>query len=564
MCGYVSCDKNKEICGKMLKNPDYGVTNFDNILYSFLQVFRCLTMDGWTTLMYFSMETVSIYVFIYYILLVFIGAFFLLNITLAVIKLKFKESQAKKFENNQNDSHFKFTETSNIPLLKKVKLAESLLTRRSKAIFKHFRTSQKIPTKRLEFNLSDEEKNPQFYFKKSSNNNSQKKNFRKIVYPKSWIKFFKFKTKKPENINRKINNESKKEILFSGIMGLPLKNNFKENDEINFNLKGLKQLSFIYHKKNTFSFEELLNTIDNKKKKNFKFSVIHSEEENLDKYFKRSNKFRIQQNKLKKIDVNLVKKTLNYSDNHNISNNNINTRHSLSSDNTAPINQTKSKSKSTKKSYHNNFRKINEDILKKNLNNYFLNFEKIDCEKKSRKNVLNSIYFRKSSPLIFSPFLPKNDSEITRNSKIGSSIFKENKSEANGGNKKRREGKIMPKLSNSRKDSQTLNLKGIKIMPNFSTLFSSISEKDVLELTFSYLDEQKILEEAKIVYSCKLPFIYKMKRVLGKKASRNHKKSLNSSLNKNKNAMSMKSYTSYRNAYSSYKKTMTLKNYATT
>jgi len=33
-----TCPENY-ICGKMIKNPNGGITNFDNILYSFLAVF---------------------------------------------------------------------------------------------------------------------------------------------------------------------------------------------------------------------------------------------------------------------------------------------------------------------------------------------------------------------------------------------------------------------------------------------------------------------------------------------------------------------------------------------
>ena len=37
-CGSRDCPENY-ICGKMIDNPNGGITNFDNILYSFLSVF---------------------------------------------------------------------------------------------------------------------------------------------------------------------------------------------------------------------------------------------------------------------------------------------------------------------------------------------------------------------------------------------------------------------------------------------------------------------------------------------------------------------------------------------
>ena len=31
---------------------NYGVTNFDNLGYAFITIFQCITMEGWTTVMY--------------------------------------------------------------------------------------------------------------------------------------------------------------------------------------------------------------------------------------------------------------------------------------------------------------------------------------------------------------------------------------------------------------------------------------------------------------------------------------------------------------------------------
>ena len=88
ICGIKACPDGY-ICGKMIENPNWGVTNFDNISYSFLMVFQCVTLEGWTEVMYWLFDAFSIYIVIYFVLLIFIGSFFLLNLTLAVIKAKF-------------------------------------------------------------------------------------------------------------------------------------------------------------------------------------------------------------------------------------------------------------------------------------------------------------------------------------------------------------------------------------------------------------------------------------------------------------------------------------------
>ncbi len=37
--------------------PNYGITNFDNLPFSMLTVFQCVTMEGWTNVLYW----VSVY-----------------------------------------------------------------------------------------------------------------------------------------------------------------------------------------------------------------------------------------------------------------------------------------------------------------------------------------------------------------------------------------------------------------------------------------------------------------------------------------------------------------------
>jgi F0F1-type ATP synthase membrane subunit b/b' len=59
-------------------------------------------MEGWTDIMYKIFDAFSIFTVVYFIFLVFVGAFFLLNLTLAVIKAKFAEidDDEVKIKNN--------------------------------------------------------------------------------------------------------------------------------------------------------------------------------------------------------------------------------------------------------------------------------------------------------------------------------------------------------------------------------------------------------------------------------------------------------------------------------
>lgn len=100
ICGYESCP-NDYTCGRMIENPNFDLINFDTIFYSFLMIFQCITLEGWTNIMYLVVKSFSIFTTLFFIILVWIGAYFLVNLTLAVISTKFKEAQEKKNENKE-------------------------------------------------------------------------------------------------------------------------------------------------------------------------------------------------------------------------------------------------------------------------------------------------------------------------------------------------------------------------------------------------------------------------------------------------------------------------------
>lgn len=80
-----------EFCGKQNTNPSNGATNFDNILWSIMQVFQVVTMEGWTSILIACQQSVGTWTCMYFYPIVIIGSFFLLNLTLAVVKAKFTE-----------------------------------------------------------------------------------------------------------------------------------------------------------------------------------------------------------------------------------------------------------------------------------------------------------------------------------------------------------------------------------------------------------------------------------------------------------------------------------------
>lgn len=50
--GAYVCDHNESRCSEKWVGPNYGITSFDNIGFAMLTVFQCITMEGWTAILY--------------------------------------------------------------------------------------------------------------------------------------------------------------------------------------------------------------------------------------------------------------------------------------------------------------------------------------------------------------------------------------------------------------------------------------------------------------------------------------------------------------------------------
>lgn len=105
-------------CMEYWIGPNYGITQFDNVLFAVLTVFQCITMEGWTDMLYYVRDKVndltlitffectlelddnilinicvlqsndalgSAWNWMYYVPLIIIGSFFMLNLVLGVL-----------------------------------------------------------------------------------------------------------------------------------------------------------------------------------------------------------------------------------------------------------------------------------------------------------------------------------------------------------------------------------------------------------------------------------------------------------------------------------------------
>uniref|UniRef100_A0A8C9BNY1 Calcium voltage-gated channel subunit alpha1 H n=1 Tax=Phocoena sinus TaxID=42100 RepID=A0A8C9BNY1_PHOSS len=84
------------VCRSGDSNPHNGAISFDNIGYAWIAIFQVITLEGWVDIMYYVMDAHSFYNFIYFILLIIVGSFFMINLCLVVIATQFSETKQRE------------------------------------------------------------------------------------------------------------------------------------------------------------------------------------------------------------------------------------------------------------------------------------------------------------------------------------------------------------------------------------------------------------------------------------------------------------------------------------
>ncbi|TWW69636.1 Voltage-dependent T-type calcium channel subunit alpha-1H, partial [Takifugu flavidus] len=94
--GCVNWNQYYNVCQPGDHNPHKGAVNFDNIGYAWIAIFQVITLEGWVDIMYYVMDAHSFYNFIYFILLIIVGSFFMINLCLVVIATQFSETKQRE------------------------------------------------------------------------------------------------------------------------------------------------------------------------------------------------------------------------------------------------------------------------------------------------------------------------------------------------------------------------------------------------------------------------------------------------------------------------------------
>uniref|UniRef100_A0A8C8IGY0 Voltage-dependent calcium channel alpha-1 subunit IQ domain-containing protein n=1 Tax=Oncorhynchus tshawytscha TaxID=74940 RepID=A0A8C8IGY0_ONCTS len=98
-CGVRKCPEKYDCIGSWI-GPNNGITQFDNILFAVLTVFQCITMEGWTAVLYNTNDALgSMWNWMYFIPLIIIGSFFVLN--LVVLEEETMDCLMERVENRR-------------------------------------------------------------------------------------------------------------------------------------------------------------------------------------------------------------------------------------------------------------------------------------------------------------------------------------------------------------------------------------------------------------------------------------------------------------------------------
>ncbi|OPJ79999.1 hypothetical protein AV530_002416 [Patagioenas fasciata monilis] len=94
-------------CVKAGRNPNYGYTSFDTFSWAFLSLFRLMTQDFWENLYQLTLRAAGKTYMIFFVLVIFLGSFYLINLILAVVAMAYEEqNQATMEEAEQKEAEF--------------------------------------------------------------------------------------------------------------------------------------------------------------------------------------------------------------------------------------------------------------------------------------------------------------------------------------------------------------------------------------------------------------------------------------------------------------------------
>ncbi|XP_051014859.1 sodium channel protein type 4 subunit alpha [Acomys russatus] len=110
LCGNSSdaghCPEGYE-CMKAGRNPNYGYTSYDTFSWAFLALFRLMTQDYWENLFQLTLRAAGKTYMIFFVVIIFLGSFYLINLILAVVAMAYAEqNEATLAEDQEKEEEF--------------------------------------------------------------------------------------------------------------------------------------------------------------------------------------------------------------------------------------------------------------------------------------------------------------------------------------------------------------------------------------------------------------------------------------------------------------------------
>uniref|UniRef100_A0A8C4M2Z7 Sodium channel protein n=1 Tax=Equus asinus asinus TaxID=83772 RepID=A0A8C4M2Z7_EQUAS len=94
-------------CIKTGRNPNYGYTSYDTFSWAFLALFRLMTQDYWENLFQLTLRAAGKTYMIFFVVIIFLGSFYLINLILAVVAMAYAEqNEATLAEDQEKEEEF--------------------------------------------------------------------------------------------------------------------------------------------------------------------------------------------------------------------------------------------------------------------------------------------------------------------------------------------------------------------------------------------------------------------------------------------------------------------------
>ncbi|XP_063156582.1 sodium channel protein type 4 subunit alpha isoform X1 [Candoia aspera] len=95
------------LCMKAGRNPNYGYTSYDTFSWAFLSLFRLMTQDYWENLFQLTLRAAGKTYMIFFVVIIFLGSFYLINLILAVVAMAYAEqNDATLLEEQEKEAEF--------------------------------------------------------------------------------------------------------------------------------------------------------------------------------------------------------------------------------------------------------------------------------------------------------------------------------------------------------------------------------------------------------------------------------------------------------------------------